>query len=589
KISRVIDDYDISKLSIEQQVWSHIRRAERIQNQIQLDIDNHLNNRLNLKNLTPNIIIKNIGGGYYNPDSELEKIIKYLTLTLKLLSYKNKLKNDDMWIFPSEVEVSDKEILLAEPISYFAKSWMSLEDIINRTILLGGTLTKDSFLWQGEIKTVYSFKRDESGIEYYDAVACERVRKILLQNFVSIYDDKNLSSMIADDLSNLKPLSEKSFIDKNEAMACITMSEVFCCDIYTDETEYMGLKLSEWIRGYSSIIVLAHKKEMSFNKEEIINHLINYGITIEKAYRFLNIITFNFSSKDIFDTPFLCLEENKYYLFSSFITHLNVPQVIISRMSSLDVDSSKKGHNFEIATRELLQEKNIDVKGFKFKRNNNEYEYDAVFVLDDKLFVLECKNKLLSWYNPNKLYRQALFLDETIEQIKRQTNALIEYPEVVKEHFGIDINEYEIIPIIYQCLPFSYNGKYNGVYMTDRSSFSRFLKGDNINSIGFNGITAKTKYKQWECDILSSKDIINHLEKPLQLQLFNGTREKIQSHWLADKETKFIVPENIFNFKKYKKQENKIFGIAPVNKKNKKNKKNNKNKLIKDSKKKNRK
>ena len=73
-------------------------------------------------------------------------------------------------------------------------------------------------------------------------------------------------------------------------------------------------------------------------------------------------------------------------------------------------DASDKGFRFERDVKELISEKVGDCKSFKFKRGTNEYEYDAVFTLGNRLFVLECKNRSLSWYNPVKAFRNKKYL-----------------------------------------------------------------------------------------------------------------------------------------------------------------------------------
>ncbi|QPL46914.1 hypothetical protein IT895_03655 [Halomonas sp. A40-4] len=325
-------------------------------------------------------------------------------------------------------------------------------------------------------------------------------------------------------------------------------------------------------------------------EKEITRALEESGVVRVKGLKFISLVSFSKDAVDLYDCPLIKVSSDSYYISFNSLLYANISNIVISRLSSLDTDSSGKGYRFESEVNDLVRDRIGNCKSFKFKRGESEYEYDAVFALDDHLFLLECKNKSLSWYNPVKSYRNRKVLSDSVRQVKRLKNALIKYPEVVEEHFGIESLSLKIVPVVFNCLPFSWRGEVEGVYVTDFSSFSRLLKSSEINMVvssskGQENI--KSLYKQWEGDLLCSKDIIRHFENPIQLIPFFYSRKAEYRWWIADDEVAFTVKDFEVDAKEYGKQERKIFKVSPI-KKQKKNKSNRKE-MIKKSKKKNRK
>ena len=168
----------------------------------------------------------------------------------------------------------------------------------------------------------------------------------------------------------------------------------------------------------------------------------------------------------------------------------------------------------------------------------------------------------------------------------------MEYPEVLLEHFSVDVNETEIIPIIFNCMPFSWQGKFENVYISDFSSLSRFVKNPNINLVmaSANGqsMQASNKFKQWSGNKPDSNDLLRHLESPIQLKPYLNSRKMNSNWWIANNEIAFTVMDHEIDTHKYAKEEKALFSSPPLVKK-KQNKCKSKKSLVKNSKKKNRK
>jgi predicted amino acid-binding ACT domain protein len=602
-ISEFINECDISKSEQDIQIWSHLKRAEEQCDLIVADTFKKLQEKKQHGMLTPYIDVKNKDGVKYSPDAATENNVKYLTLTLNLLAYKFNWFQGDKIVLPNRVSVSESDICKAGIIEALARSWMALEESSMRCILFGGEVIHNQRdkVQEGAkangIKNSYHFQREESNFEIFDSVACERVRKKSLQNFVEIISNPIARSITSQDFNSVGKLSDGSFINADEILTCSILGDIFCTKIYSDDTLYNGLTLRDWIRGYFTLKhlsdeVLSGNILSTISKQNLSNALTKAGLLDDSANIFIDLVTFGKDSKDLFDCPLIEMEGGGFYLSYFSLIAANVSSLILSIFSSLETEASEKGYKFEEEVVEEITKSLSECKGFKFKRGLEEYEYDAVFILDRRIFILECKNRSLSWHNPVKSYRNKKYLSKTTKQVIRLKNALLEHPEVLLEHFEIDVKEFEVVPIILNCMPFSWKGKFEDVYVTDFSSFSRFFKSPSINLVvaGAKEKSKKSlsKYKQWVGSKPNSSDLLRHLEKPIQLEPYLRSRKASQYWWMANNETGFTVVEYETDMKKYAKEEKRLFSFSISPAKKRLNKIKSKKTMVKESRKKNR-
>ncbi|MFK3871988.1 nuclease-related domain-containing protein [Pseudoalteromonas rhizosphaerae] len=240
------------------------------------------------------------------------------------------------------------------------------------------------------------------------------------------------------------------------------------------------------------------------------------------------------------------MSDGKYYLFHAVLSGFSISSVVTSVFSQLEIEVKTKGKKFEESIVKRLKKKNVKAKSFKFKRGTDEYEYDAVFILDKRVFVVECKNRSISGWNSIRSARFNKFLSKTSKQVKRLVHGLIEYPEVFNEHFNEDISNFEVIPLIINCLPFSYAGKFEGVYISDSSSFGKFLLSGSVNYHEYGGKDFEESSQSilhhfWDGSYPSSDDLIRHLENPIHLELYRNNIEEVFSYLPSSPETFFVI------------------------------------------------
>lgn len=603
KISKVIKQCDISKEPKEIQVWSHLKRVENGFELIHKDLKTSLNNRGKQKNkvLSPYSIIENDKGSSFSADAASEHLVQYLTITLQLLSHEFKMFNSGKVVIPNQGSVSDTTVFQAGSMELLAWSWREVEDSCQRSILFEGNVSRcredevQKDARESGVKLSYHYERKESDYEMFDAISCERVKKKSLQHYLVILSNPELRKKVASNIDTVGNLTDNSFLSEDEILTCIVLGEIFCVNIVEDEKNYNGLTLAEWIRSYSTLQRLSKDIEKGTNSnilshEYIVELLEGVGISRDKGEVFIDLITFSQGAKDLYDCPLIKMENGSYYFAYYSCLNFSAANVILSRFSSLETESSDKGFKFESDVIDMVKNRVGNCESFKFKRGLDEYEYDAVFTIDNKLFILECKNRSLSWYNPVKAFRNKKYLFETTEQVLRLKNALISYPEVLQEKLGIDVAEYEIIPVIFNCMPFCWKGTINSVYVTDYSSFSRLLRSSEFNLVMLNKLEPKIKktstYKQWKGSKICGEDIVNHLNNPIQIVPYIQSR-KLHGNWcVADNETAFTVMNYEVDVPKYERQEKNFFTSTPS--KTKRRTKSKRNSMINNSKKKNR-
>lgn len=127
------------------------------------------------------------------------------------------------------------------------------------------------------------------------------------------------------------------------------------------------------------------------NKKDWLSFLINNGVPDQYAGKIFECLTYNRSSSDLYDFPFVNVK-NKYMIVTSLL-HVAHPGILLkSRFRQNDFNVSDKGRSFERELFALLAQRNIPVIQISRKQDKEEYECDLVFLLEDTLFLCECKD-----------------------------------------------------------------------------------------------------------------------------------------------------------------------------------------------------
>jgi hypothetical protein len=578
EIKGVLAQSEINKCSLGEQCWAHIERALKEIAKIK-DLSRKLLSEKIKDNKGVFISDKKLideSGTEYDADFVIEQAVNALSLTLSMLGHQHGLFTSDGIELPPKPSISEDLLVKSGAIQLFAIAWDKLENSSNRCMIFGGGVkisfgddVQDDARAVGVIRTV-NFKPDYSLFEKTIFVSSNRNIDANSQVFYDAILNSDVKSLVVSDISEIRNLYDGQFLSEGEATSLISLSNIYCDDMFVSLNEYKGLTVKEWVRGYACLQYLVGKKKDSsgflYSRDVLINTFVLGGIPEDKADIFLSFMLYGKKSRDLYDCPVVKISNGEYFVFHEILEDLSIFSTLASQFSNLNVDFKNKGFNFEKTVVEMLESNDIEVNSFKFKRALDEYEYDAVFILGNKVFVVECKNRSLSSCNPVRSARYKNFMDDTVCQVQRLVGALKLYPEVFFEKFNKNIFDFEIVPLVINCLPFSYPGKYSEVYFSDMSSLSMFFKSKNITFKEYRGsgneVNEYFLYKQWLSDRPISEDLIKHLELPIQLKVYFNSMEKVWQWLPASYDNSFSIIDLSANLQRGMEKE---FGVQIFN------------------------
>lgn len=480
-----------------------------------------------------------------SPDRAISALIESLTITLVMEAIINKwIDSEGYVVLPALPSVNDDLRFKAgstELLSLFWRHWRNTEE---RRRFIGGdfVIYERPDLPEGtpeSIRKLTIYSPDDE--EFFDYAANRRLTDRMGQNFLEMMFESNVNEKCAG-INGVVPLPPDARVSPEEVHAGVTLSELLSYSIVSDDEQPGGLRLLEWVRGYSVLKRLASNRRsedssvsglvFTVARNDLLRILINCGLEAENASRFIDLVTLSRSSRDLFDCPLIKMMDGSLLVFAPAIIPANIAQVVLSQISNLGEPLERKGKAFEQYIISFLNKNGLGAKSFKANREGNEYQYDAVFVWGDYIFLFECKNHALSHNHPIQAYYFGLELQSNAKQVIRLTTALNSYPDILKEQLGVDVTQKKIIPCVINALTYTRPGKHHGVYFTDASMLKRFFQERYFH--------LKTPYQidkdviilhrtamhsLWSSDTPSPDDLLQQLEDPFQLRLILGHTE----------------------------------------------------------------
>lgn len=529
-----LSNLPISKKKPEIQCWAVIRRAQGEIDFLKTETRKHLES-IDRKQKVFDIstaYLRNKRGESYSPDVVISKTVDYLSLSLKMIGFNYKLNSGGFIVIPDMVDVEEDDIIDAGKIFYNSILWSSLERSVETCLLFDYELNEynstnlPNGLENSGLVTFYEFNLTKEQFIRLDYISNERLYSKLSQNFMEALYKHNVHKTVDENLTSLTNINNGYSITTSEFPSYVALLETLC--LSDENMLILGLTLREWVRCYSALERLSKisKQREVFTFSALSAYLQLVGISSDKSRLFIDFASFNNESRDLYDSPLLKMKSGNYLFCSIGYFSPGISNIILSKFSSLKVDLSQKGFGFEKEIHEMLSDLKMNYQHFKFKRESEEYEYDAIILLDDKVFVLECKNTNLSGGSVSQAFKKQTFLIDAANQVIRLADGLKKHQDVFSDKFGLDINNFEIIPVIVNNLPFSLPGKYCGVYVTDYSALSKILHNSHISGIevrneyGTLTSTNHPMHKLWENNTLQASDLIKQFETPIQLNEF---------------------------------------------------------------------
>jgi len=542
----LLEKCDISRLPAEARAAAYISRAAEQFCFLQNKLDALLNSKENIVPAGSLLLSEN--GQQISPDAAHTAIVESLSITLLMEGYKNKwYDKEGNLVLPVLPKVSEEELYKAGSTELLAMCWRRWQRTERRRRYLGGTFTDyaapnmPNWVPQGlQYLTTY----DPPSNTFYDYAANERLNKRLGQTYL----DMLLTSNVEDKATGIQEgigLLPTNFVSSTEAHAAVSLSEILSYGIADDEERLGGLRLVEWLRGFSVLQQLTkdHGEKgggresliVTIPFDELVNVLHTCGLDPDAAKRFIALATLKAGSYDLFDCPVIKVAGGSMLVFGPALIGANLARIILSSIGNLGEPLARKGKAFERDILSFLQRQNLDAKAFKVTKDGEEYEYDVVLNWGDYVFVFECKNHSLSNHNPIQAYYFNIGIKEYIKQVKRLADALRRYPDILADQFGVDVAQKTIVPCLLNALPYSLSGDTDGVYVTDSSALKRFFEQRYFNIKTSYQIHEKLKllhrtamYSLWSSETPSPKDLLRQLKSPFQVKLIAAhTKEGI--------------------------------------------------------------
>ncbi len=537
-----LPECDISTFPEDIQFWSHVERASR---ELKLLKDAGQQAMAEKKDMAkasvpfamPEIImVKDPDGNEVNLDAAFSNIINTLSLTLKMLSFECKLLSEGKIVAPPMPPITDDHVFKAGSIQLYATTWSALEDIANRTLFFGGEITsmenagfpRDTLPEGFYLKFAdpLTFHRTPSEIEVYDFLANRRLHSWALQNTIRLMLGTKLRIPVMAKGETAPSLSAGPFVSEEEGITLTTLAEILSFDVFSDQERYHGLTLREWVRGYSSLKLMAEAKQadsclVMFDKAELEQGFRDFQIPDLCVSTLIHHLTFGQDSRDLYDSPLIRSQDDKYSLLADVLLTWNLPNVLFSRLGSLETQFEKKGKGFEDKVVSFFQGRNYPCKATSFSIDNAQYEYDALLLLDDTLFLIECKNTLLSSNHAVQALRYSKFIDDTVKQLKRLERGLRARPEVVESLFGRKLTDLTLVPMILNSLTYS-RAPVDGVYVSDYSALCKFFDESTISAFHWEDGEKKVRkviHRLWSGERPTSQELLEYLSLPPQLKL----------------------------------------------------------------------
>lgn len=250
------------------------------------------------------------------------------------------------------------------------------------------------------------------------------------------------------------------------------------------------LELREWIYAYELLIqecnVFIQKKQnfkpLNLSKACLSKSIYDWeklftknGFTKEKAKIIIKMFTFDETSSDLFDTPFVKMDDH-LVIVPSLTAQADISRALASNFLNRNKNLDFKGPGFEERIKTKLNSHNVKNSSLYKKVGLEEYQCDIAFLLDNELFLVECK----AYVQPETTRQHANHLHKIYEdtlQLKRIADFYESNISIVNTKLEMPINfaPQKTHRILMTSSMIGTPLFLNGAYVIDESAFTMFL------------------------------------------------------------------------------------------------------------------
>lgn len=482
------------------------------------------------------VTMRGVDGREFSPEAVHELLLATLASTLGMEAHVHGWYDDTgVLVLPALPTPTDEDRFAIGSVQLLAAAWKHWQFSERRLRYLDAPLEQKECLepaWaEHGVKRLWDSRPSDDNLELYTYIANTRLAERLRQHWVSVIADSRYEKVVSgtDGKVDLLPTQAVSLEELHGAAA---LSQLLSGEVTEDQSEYAGLTLAEWIRGYSVLQDVARKAlqhlraeslTIGFGNAELIELLQRLGLQGEKAQVFIGHATYRKASRDLFDQPLIKLREGGYLLLAISAATTSIPNVILSTLGMLEVNLDGRGKRFEKSMIELLGKHGIEAKNIICDRDGETYDYDVAFVWGDYLFLFECKSRGLPGGDPARTYFFSLGIRRVVEQVSRLAEGLKRHPDILSTHLPEAVGK-QVVHCVVNSLPYSMFTEENALHFADEGGIARFFHQSEIGprrvsrGAGLSDIDpASVVAFLWDGDRPTPEDFLRHLRSPIQL------------------------------------------------------------------------
>lgn len=374
-------------------------------------------------------------------------------------------------------------------------------------------------------KGIISFKINDEEFEYNNLISNERFHNLREDWQISaknkiIYDQENYDENFKVMQSNLNQSFTKLYFGASSL-----------------EMKIEGIELKKWVYAYE---LLVEESKVFLNRSQNLNVLnlektcivkskykwakffCMNGFSKKEAEIIIKIFTFTRGNLDLLDAPFVEIDDS-LVVIPSLTSQCAISQALASNFNNQKINLSFRGPEFENKIIHELRKTGLKTGSLYKKINVDEYECDIAFILNDDLYLIECKAHI----QPFTIRQHADHLKKLYDatsQLNRISNFFSNNINFVKEQLNLSSN-FQPQNVYRILLTTSMVGSpllINGVYITDETAFITFLSRSspslNYRDSNVQMKVSSQKFKEYEGEITSQK-MINFLASPAAIQI----------------------------------------------------------------------
>ena len=558
-----------------EQVWAIISCAEINYNELRKGVDDLVQDMTKGRNpiLNPNkVALKDSFGNPVSPDGAIHGITRNVGDSFVTLAYSHDWfdKASGELVIPAAVNFDHKVTEEAFLYSVMASQWRALENAWDRSRFFGTRLrlqrkalsdednhAKEYSALQAQVPTFY---------EKLDQTALSRLEQAFIQHQMDLeYGGEVLHGVGIKQEGQPTPLAKTGYLSMEERLSAEILEAHFCLPIDDSSKLILGLSLKVWLRGYACLSQLSKDPDANGNikclpitRNDLLLKLISCGLTEDQSKLFIKHTTFGRNAADLFDAPLIMLNDGSFLLFTIAYQTPTLGTILLSRIASLnrrrdstgeaanDCKFEDKGKAFENCILDVFKKSGILSAGFKYKIDDVEYDCDAVALIDDTLFVFDCKNYSLPMGHVPSLYYFLQELKKHREQVRRIASQLDANPQFVTIRLGDHAIWKKTVPVVLYSLPWS-AGYSGGVYCYDASAL-RKICCDGYISISIIDPTDSRKKPLFKHRLrkgarLTAVELEQEMKLPAQVKLHLAGWKTICKNIQVSDELVFMLPD----------------------------------------------